>query len=153
MATSKNPRPTHDHGDGRIGLLANGSSGQWEIAIDEATSGPDRWFAQIEGTLVSFYFEIPSVDIVNEMVQFFEPRPGTAKRSPVGSGERNNSLVISKGLNNPVILVRDDEYRDRFFLVVGLMENPLVRFVIAGIDAVDFAAALQQVKEDLDDEK
>lgn len=32
-----------------FGLLACGSSGTWRIDIDEATSGGDRWRAQIEG--------------------------------------------------------------------------------------------------------
>lgn len=49
-------------------------------------------------------------------------------------------------------LVRDDEYRDRFFLLVGLSESPIVRYVLTGADAATLADALRQVKDDLDQE-
>ena len=152
MATSKNARPTQDRGDGSFGLLANGSSGQWEVAIDETTTGADRWFAQLEGPSVSFYFEIPSVDIVARMLQFLEPPSAATKHSAIRTGEQNGALVLSKDKKSPVTLVKDDEYRDRLFLVVGPMENPIVRFVLSGSDAMQIADALRQVKEDLEDE-
>src|SRR5438552_785677 len=119
MAISKNERPTRDPGSGSLGLLANGSSGPWEVAIDETTTGADRWFAQIEGPLVSFYFEIPSVDIVSQMLQFLESPLRATTPAPVTWSEANGSLTLSKDKKTPVILVRDDEYRDRFFLLVG----------------------------------
>lgn len=159
MATPKNERPIHERGNESFGLLANGSCGQWEVAIDESTSGADRWFAQIEGPSVSFYFEIPSASIIGTMLQFFEVRPAATKQPPPGSGELNGSLdtgkdmlVIGKDKKNPITLVRDDEYPDRFFLLIGVMDSPIVRFVMAGTDAMEIAEALRQVKEDLDDE-
>ncbi len=144
MATTRNTRTAHQSQNGGIGLLANGSCGPWEVAIDEYSSGEVRWCAQIEGPSVTFYFEIPSMDIVAEMARFLEPS--------TGSGKRNGSLVIGKDQRTPITLVKDDEYDDRFFLVVGLMANPIVRFVIAGIDVVNLAGALRQVRDDLDDE-
>jgi hypothetical protein len=152
MATTKNTRPTRQSNTGNFGLLANGSSGPWEIAIDETTSGADRWYAQIEGPSVSFYFEIPSVDVVGKMVRFLDPRQAPRKEVSLDSMERNGSLVIGKDKKTPIALVKDDEYEDRFFLVVGPMDSPLVRFVIAGTDVAKIADALRQVKQDLDDE-
>ena len=152
MATAKNSRATRQSNNESFGLLANGSSGPWEIAIDETTSGADRWCAQIEGPSVTFYFEIPSVDIVGKMVRFLEPRQVPTKESSMGSMERHGSLVIGKDQKTPITLVKDDEYEDRFFLVVGPMDNPIVRFVIAGMDVVKIADALRQVQQDLDDE-
>jgi len=152
MATTKNTGASHQNNHGSYGLLANGSSGPWEIAIDETTSGPDRWFAQIEGSAVSFCFEIPSLEIVGKMLQFLESRSTTKKQPSNGSIGRNGLLVIGKDKKIPVALVKDDEYEDRFFLVVGPMDSPLVRFVLAGKDVVNIADALRQVKEDLDDQ-
>src|SRR5262249_27555817 len=117
-----------------FGLLANGSSGPWEIAIDETTSGADRWYAQIDGPSVSFYFEIPSVDIVGEMIRFFERASAVNMELSPGSAERNENLVVGKDKNTPVTLVKDDEYPDRFFLVIGSMSSPIVHYVIAGAD-------------------
>jgi hypothetical protein len=144
MAAPRNTRINRPSKDEGFGLLANGSSGPWEIAIDEYTSGEERWCAQIEGPSVTFYFEIPSLDIVGKMARFLKPSTGSA--------QRNGSLVIGKDQCTPVTLVRDDEYDDRFFLVVGPTENPIVHFVIAGTDVVKIADALRQVKDDLDAE-
>ena len=143
-------RPTTQDKRQSFGLLANGSSGPWEIAIDEATSGTDRWWAQIEGPSVSFYFEIPSPEIVGKMARFLESRSAATKHSPNGQSKRNGPFVIGKDKKTPICLVKDDEYNDRFFLVVGSTESPLVRFVIAGKDVVRIAEALRQVEEDLD---
>ena len=151
MATTRNNRSTNQSTKQSFGLLANGSSGTWDVAVDESTSGPNRWFAQIEGSSISFYFEIPSVDIVGKMLRFIEPRSAASKAPANGRAEKSCSLVIGKDKKSPVTLVRDDEYDDRFFLVVGPMDSPTVRFTIAGADAVRIADALRQITEDLDD--
>jgi hypothetical protein len=123
-----------------VGLRANGSSGRWDVAIDVTTTGPDRWFLQIDGPSVSFYFEIPSLDVVGRMAHLLTSRDG------------NGSLVVSKGKDVPVTLVKDDEYRDRFFLIVGPSASPTVRFTLSGSDAEMVADALRQVGEDIGDE-
>lgn len=69
-----------------------------------------------------------------------------------GAVEQNGSLVLGKDHEIPITLIRDDEYDDRFYLVVGSTSNPIVRFVIAGTDVVNLVGALRQVKADLDDE-
>ena len=143
MAISKNTRPTHEPGTGTLGLLAIGSSGQWEIAIDETTSGPARWFAQLDGPSVSFHFEIASVAVVGKLIRFLEPRPSA------NSSKRNGLLVIGQAGNAVITLIKDDEYPNRFFLIVGPIEGPIVRFVIAEPDAAQIADALRQVEEDL----
>ena len=152
MTTTRNTRTSRRRNNASFGLLANGSSGPWDIAIDEATSGPNRWCAQIEGPSVTFSFEIPSIDIVGKMVRFLARRQVPAKEPPTVSSEGNGSLVLSKDKKIPINLVRDDEYDDRFFFVVGPMDSPIVRFVIAGTDVVKIADALRQVAEDLEEE-
>lgn len=152
MATTKNTRPTHQGKNESFGLLAIGSSEPWEIAIDEALSGPDRWYAQIEGPTVTFYFEIPSLEIVSKMARFLEPRLTATKKASNGSAKPTDSLVLGKDKKTTISLVKDNEYDNRFFLVVGSMGNPIVRFVIAGADVMKIREALRQVEEDLHDE-
>jgi hypothetical protein len=53
-----------------IGLLALGSSGPWEVAIDETMSGPARYFAQIEGPALYLYFEIPTIELIEDVLDF-----------------------------------------------------------------------------------
>ena len=86
------------------------------------------------------------------MVRFLARRQVPAKEPPTVSSEGNGSLVLSKDKKIPINLVRDDEYDDRFFFVVGPMDSPIVRFVIAGTDVVKIADALRQVAEDLEEE-
>src|SRR5438552_14912322 len=106
MSTSKKTRVVLERESEQFGLLANGSSGRWEVAIDGSTSGADRWYAQIEGPSISFYFEIPSPEIVSKMRRFL--RPSLRKTAPVNSSERQGSLIIGKDKRAPVTLVKDD---------------------------------------------
>src|SRR2546429_6354439 len=119
MAATRNTGATRQSRKGSFGLLANGSSGPWEITIDETTAGPDRWYAQIEGPSVTFCFEIPSLDVVGKMIQFLESRQPPARKRSDDSTDWNGSLLIGKDKRTPVTLVKDDEYEDRFFLAVG----------------------------------
>jgi hypothetical protein len=149
MATSKKVPATVDRDNGTFGLLANGSCGPWEIAIDETTSGPDRWFAQIEGPFVSLYFEIPSPDLAGKLLPFLEGRP---QGQPVSSSDLAVTLVLGRADQTPVTLVRDDEYLDRCFLVIGPEARPVVRLTLAGADLTNLSGALRQVAEDLQEE-
>ncbi len=153
MTTSKNA--THMQGTEveTVGLLANGSAGQWDVAIDEAISGRKRWFAQIEGAAISLYFEISSPSIVADLQHFLECTPAVKRASPNGSKGCEGLLVIGKDNKTPVTVLKDDEYQDRFFIVVGRKKNPIVRYAISGVDAAKLAEALRQVQEDLDDEE
>ncbi len=126
-----------------FGLLANGSCGPWEVAIDEYTGDAARWCAQLDGPSVSFYFEIPSLEIIRKMACFLH--------CSTRCSEQASSLRIGKSQKTPVTLIRDHEYGDRFILVVGRSTNPIVRFVIAGHDVANIAEALRQVNDDIDE--
>lgn len=143
MATTRRNGTTQRGTSGRLGLMANGSCGPWEVAIDEATSGRDRWYAQIEGPSITFSFEIPSLSTVRKMILFFET-------SHI-SDSRDRELGLAKSKKLPITLLKDDEYADRFFLLVGLLSAPTVRFVLTGEDVAKLATALRQVEEQLDD--
>jgi hypothetical protein len=147
MPVPKNSRTQVENNE-TLGLLANGSAGPWDVAIDETTSGVERWFAQIEGPTVCFYFEIVSPDIVKKMLQFLEDG---RKKPPNHSTKRNGPLLIGKDKGMPVTLIRDDEYADRCFLLVGPRNRPLVRFALVGTDLASLTSALRQAAEDLEE--
>ena len=135
----------HDQG---LGLLANGSSGPWEFSVDETISGDERWFAQIEGPSVYISFEILSPDIVGEAATFLAP-PDDKERELIGSAGGSNRLRISKSPGIPVSLVRDDEYKDRCFIVIGEGDSLTVRYTLAGEDLADLAEALRQANQEV----
>ena len=131
-----------------LGLLANGSSGPWEFSVDETISGNERWFAQIEGPSVYISLEIPSPDIVSEAVRFLAP-PHDKERELIASAGGNGWLSISKSPGIPVFLVRDDEYEDRCFIVVGLDDSLVVRYSLAGDDLENLVEAMRQADQDV----
>ena len=119
-----------------LGLAGNGSSGGWEVAIDETLDGPEKWFIQIEGPSVSFSFEITSPATVGTMIQFLEQG-------------RQGALRIGGASRTSVRLVHDAEYPEGCFLVVGPSARPCVRFFMSGPDVSHLLGALKQAREDL----
>jgi hypothetical protein len=128
--------------DENLGLLANGSSGRWDVSIDETISGTQRWFAQIEGPSFWLSFEMASPEIISKAIQLLA-RPQTK------SEENEGKLNLGEAQGTPVALVRDDEYTDRCFLIVGPSDSPTVRLAVAGEDWHSLVQALRQVEQDL----
>lgn len=129
-----------------VGLLANGSAGSWDVCIDETISGADRWFLEMDGPLACLRFEIPSPKIIGTTLLFLESR-----RTGDWS-ESKDTLVLGSVPTTPVTLVRDDEYSDRFFFVMGGDPSPSVRLSIAGKDLAGIIEALRQIQGDLQEE-
>src|ERR1700719_1034274 len=88
-----------------VGLMAIGSSGPWEISVNQSVTKADHWFAQIEGPAVYIYFEIPSTNILNQVSRFFAI-------DELGRKPRKNTLALATGKSTQVSLVRDDEFPD-----------------------------------------
>jgi hypothetical protein len=143
MGAQKGTIASNGRANGKIGLLANGSSGRWDVAIDQTIAGKDRWFAQVEGPSICCYFEISSPRILADAIAFLDQGNRRPAR-PAGS------LLIGSDKHVPVSLIRDDEFADRIFLAVGPDSAPMVRYTISGADIGNIVAAMRQVQEDLD---
>jgi hypothetical protein len=150
MATIQKPDTTHQTQGETFALLANGSGGAWVIDVDEAVDGA-QWRAQIEGPSISLDFAIGSLDVFDKLARFLGSVSSTSKLSS-GSAKRGDSLHLGGNERTPVRLVKDDEYDDRFFLIVGKPEDVIAWFTISGKDVSEIADAAMQVKEELDDE-
>jgi len=133
-----------------LGLVANGSAGPWDVSVDETTEGASRWFLQLDGPAVSLFFEIDSPSIIDRVVHFLEqpsvPRAGTSDST---TGEEQ----VSVGHFGPyaVLLVRDNEYADRYFFIIGPSANTTIRIGLVGEDIGLVMKAFRQVREDLQD--
>lgn len=147
MATTRDTRSRTQKKSPSFGLLANGSSGAWEVAIDESTAGPDCWFIHIEGPSLTLCFEIDAVRIVGKIIRSLEPHPESSRN---GAAKRSSTLLLSKDTTLPVALVKDDEFADRFFIVVGRADCPTARLTVAGSDVAQLLEALRQTQSDLD---
>ncbi len=134
--------------DENLGLLANGASGPWEFSVDETISGTERWFAQIEGPSVYISFEIPSPSIVGEALRFLSSSRAE-ERDRNAPAREIAELLVSKVPGMPISLMRDDEYEDRRFIMVGHRDSPLVRFTLAGDDLENLVEAMRQANQDI----
>jgi hypothetical protein len=134
----------------RFGLVANGSSGAWDISINETIRGKEKWYADIEGPSVYLSFQLVDLDIVDKMIAFLD-RHVSADASPrkARSGKAGEELTIGSFGQALVLLIGDNEYRDRCFLVVGPKNGCCVRFPLWGEDTRMILDALRQVREDV----
>jgi hypothetical protein len=150
MTTQKKPGEHAESGNESQGLLACGSSGGWHVDVDETTSGPNCWFLQIESPTAYCDFEIPSAQTVREAHEFLSER-GAFEIQDGGDSNKHGSLVIGKHPENPAILIRDDEFTDRYFLWIG-PKTARTCLTIAGKDLIELTEALRQAVEDLEDD-
>ncbi len=127
-------------------LMAVGCSGPWHLNVDEAISGPDRWFMQIVGPGNSLYFEIEDTKIVTAMVEFFaRPFAGRTAWDPA-----TGVLILSRCGDAAISLTRDDEFEDRYFLSYGCTDGTRFELTIAGHNLTEFVNAVKNLEQDLD---
>lgn len=131
-----------------LGLVANGSAGSWDVAVDETTTGEQRWFVQIEGAVVSLYFEIDSPRVVDTIVHFLEQR-AVLGSEPSGSATADERVSVGRFGQYAVLLRRDSEYEDRCFFVIGPSANSTIWIGLVGKDIALLTAAFRQARDDL----
>ena len=150
MATVQKDETKIQSTETTFGLLAIGSSGDWKIDVDESLIGAERWFMQIEGRTIDIHFEISSTEVINELARFLAPASAKTEQPSNGSSRFSKTLLLGGSESLPISLVKDDEFDDRFYIVVGQTERLTMRYVIAGSDVLAIADALRQVLEDLE---
>jgi hypothetical protein len=95
----RNDRPT-----GKLGLVANGSSGKWDVALDETLDG-NEWFLEIDGPQAYLVFQLRDPEVVAEAMRFLQSPPG-----PGGTGRGEaGELLLGTFDSASVSLVWDDE--------------------------------------------
>jgi len=150
---SKNSQRSRNNDHETLGLTAIGSAAGWEVAIDETTSGSsEKWFAQIEGPSVYLYFEVQAPQVIDRILGFLTEQTTPGERLQSLQDQGNGEIVLGTSKKEPVTLVRDDEFRDRYFLIVETESRLLIRVTIAGTDLKSLVSALKQAKEDLDED-
>jgi hypothetical protein len=150
MVRSKNTQKSRANDNEALGLTAIGSAGGWEVAIDETTSGlSEKWFAQIEGPSVYLRFEVESPHVIDRILGFLTEQPANNKRLQNLADQVNLEMLLAKNKKESVTLARDDEFRDRYFLIVEAEARLIIRITITGTDVKSLVSALRQAKEDL----
>jgi hypothetical protein len=133
-------------------LVANGSSGPWDVAVDETISGPARWFAQVEGPGIYLYFEIQSPGIIDAIIKFVEAHLNVKDRLRSDLVAGNGSLDLGRFGCAPVALVWDDEDEGRCFFTIGTAAQATLRITLSAGELAELVKALHQVRDDLGEE-
>lgn len=126
-------------------LVANGSAGSWDVALDEALSGTQRWFFQIDGPSCYLYVQVKHPRVIETVLEFLtgDSRDG----SKLSAGQ--NELAVSDSGGNSVRFLRDDEFDGRCIILVTGKNEFCTRIILAREDVQAVTAALRQVRDEL----
>lgn len=141
-------------GDFSVGLVANGSSKSWDVAVDHTTTAPERWFIQLESRSLYLYFEIEHPRVIDRALSFVERRLQCSKdvKEPSKCVGSNEELTLGNLDGLPIALLGDGEYSDRCFIMIGKSPQSCCRFSIIGDDLRQLLTALRQVSDELKSE-
>ena len=127
-----------------FGLLANGSSRLWDVAVDESLDRDNEWLAEIEGPTSYLVFQLRDLNVVAEACRFLSARPNSNRQRSA-----DDTLTIGKFGSATVSLVWDNEQLPRCFIVVGPKARYTARLTLESEDVRMLAEALHQVASDL----
>jgi hypothetical protein len=126
----------------RFGLVANGSSERWYVAVDQSLER-DAWLLEIDGRQVYLVFDLQHPDLLGEALKFLQTSP------QAGTCENRGEIVLGRFGSSPVSLVRDNEDLNSCFLIVGPTAGSVLRVSFDETDIGMLIDALGQVVEDL----
>jgi hypothetical protein len=123
---------------GSYGLLANGTSRRWDVAIDEALDREGEWAAELEGPNVYLVLRLRDLQVITEAIRFLEESP-----------EEGGTLSLGKFGASAASLEWDNEPPLRCFLAIGPKAKSTLRLCLDGEDVRMLREALRQVAADL----
>lgn len=131
------------------GLLANGSSGRWDIAVDEALDR-DEWSLEINGPEVYLVFLLRDLRVIPQALSFLQSgsRPNPADNQ-LGESKAN-VLQLGRFGSAPVSLVWDNEDFPRCFIAIRPnARSTLLHLSLGAEDIQMFGEALDQIVKDI----
>jgi hypothetical protein len=126
-----------DHAQPSWGAAAIGSSGDVTVELDEATSGPERWRLTVTTPNWHLRFEVAAPLALEQLLEFIRAHNGRTAFATLPLGTFHGA---------PVAMRKDDEYPDRFFLV--LEGEQLAFFNLSGDELHDLTAAIHHAATD-----
>src|SRR5262249_37920709 len=120
----------------RLGLLANGSSRRWDVAVDESLDG-DGWTLELDGPQTYLVFPLRDLSVLSKMLRFLQEGPG--------SNETKSPLHLGRFGSSAIPLVWENENSPRCFPVIGPRAGATLRLSREADDIAMLRDALQQV--------
>ena len=124
-----------------LGLLANGSSRRWDIAVD-ASLDRDEWSLEIDGPQTYLVFQLQDLSVIPAALRFLESGPPSGPR-------HDSALTLGRFGSASVSLVWDNEDFPRCFIVIGPKARSTLRLSLESEDIQMVIEALRQVVRDI----
>jgi hypothetical protein len=125
------------------GLVACGSSGAWDVSLDQTLGRPSHYFLELDGPREYIRFRLMARQSAASIHDYLRRVEAVANVSDDGS------LVVGIAGRSRIMLAWDDEHADRCFLIVGYGAHATVRITLLNDDVKAIAAALEQVVADM----
>jgi hypothetical protein len=139
----------HEQAD-EFGLLANGSSRLWDVAVDESLEREREWWLELDGPTVYLVFQLRDLAVIPEAIGFLQRALSTPPTlNPPQRAEDDERLTLGNFSTSSVCILRDDESPPRCFLVVGSDAVSAMRLTLHRDDIEMLLKALHQVAEQL----
>jgi len=123
----------------QYGAAAVGRTSRFDVEIDEALRDATDLQMSIGTHSWTFRFALSARDDVARILSFLREHTGRLVFSELAVGSFNGA---------PVLLVKDDEFVDRFWLRARGV-GQMVEFALAADDLVEFTEAVAQAVQDL----
>jgi len=138
---------------GKYGLLANGSSRLWDVAVDESLEREGEWYLELDGATIYLVFQLRNLAVIPKVIALLQ----RALNTPCAPDRRRGTaddpaLILGNFSTSTVSLMQDDESPPRCFLVVGSDATSAMRLTLLRDDVEMLLQALHQVAEQLPDE-
>ena len=134
---------------GEFGLLANGSSGRWDVAVDEHHDRAE-WSLQLDGPVTYLAFSIHDLAVIGRTIGFLQrhlSRP--ADDSQPRWTQQEDALEVGALGQAEVSLLWDNEGVPRCFILIQPKGPDTIRLGLQRDDLECILEALRQVADDL----
>lgn len=133
----------------RLGLLANGSSRRWSVAVDEALDDDGEWSLELDGRQAYLVFQLRDLRVIPRAVRFLQSAPDENAENYTSKAR---DLLLGRFGSASVSLAWDDEDVPRCFLIIGPRARSTLRLSLDAEDIQMLSDALEQVIKDLPQE-
>lgn len=133
----------------RIGLLAYGSFGHWDVSVNESLDTA-AWFLELDGPSTYLFFQLQGLEVIRATLRFLR---AVAEESKEWDKRADESLLrLGRFGSAAVTLHKDNEDFPRCFIVIGSPNESTLRISLDGEDIHMLHDAFVQVVNDLPQE-
>jgi hypothetical protein len=134
------------------GLAAIGSSGAWDLTIDESLDEEGGWEAELEGPNIYLSFVLDDLHLIRAALEYLQSKKAVEPKETGRKSATRGGLTLGRIGESKITLIWDDEDFDRCFIVVGPTGDSTIRLTLSGHDIKMLTGAFRKVIEQLSED-